>query len=47
MYGHGRIVYLDVLIQLHPGDLEPIVECELKEVVEDGGGHVVQLDQVL
>lgn len=39
--------YLDVCIQLFHRDNKPAVEGELQEAVEDGGGHVVQLDEAL
>lgn len=38
---------LDVRGQLLLGDLEPVVEGEFEEVVENIGGHVVQADEVL
>lgn len=37
--------YLDVRVQLFLRDFELIMEGELKETVEDGGGHMVQVDE--
>lgn len=37
--------YLDVRVQLFLRDFKLIMEGELKETVEDGGGHVVQVDE--
>lgn len=39
--------YLDVCIQVFHRDNKPVVEGELKKMVEDGGGHVIQLDEAL
>lgn len=44
--GHGYMfAYLDVRVQLFLRDFELIMEGELKETVEDGGGHMVQVDE--
>lgn len=42
-----KSAYLDVCAQLLLGDFELITEGELEEIVEDGGGHVVQVDEAL
>lgn len=39
--------YLDVCTQVFHGDNKPVVEGELKKMVEDGRGHVIQLDEAL
>lgn len=40
-------LYLDVCVQLFHRDNKPVAEGELKEMVEDRGGHVIQLDEAL
>lgn len=39
--------HLDVSTQLFLWDIKPIIEDELKETVEDGGGHVLHVYEVL
>lgn len=46
-HGYMKSAYLDVCVQLLPGDFKLIMEGELKEIVEDGGGHMFQLDEAL
>ena len=40
-------VYLDVCAQLLLRDFKLLMKGELKEIVEDGGGHMVQVDEAL
>lgn len=42
-----KSVYLDVVAQILLRDFKLIMEGELKEIVEDGGGHMVQEDEAL
>lgn len=42
-----KSAYLDVCVQLLQRDSKPVMERELEQIVKDGGGHMVQLDEVL
>ena len=42
-----KFAYLDVCVQLVPRHFELIMERVLKEIVEDEGGHMVQVDEAL
>lgn len=42
-----KSAYLDVCVQLIHRNSKLIMEVELKEIVENGGGHMVQLDEAL
>lgn len=42
-----KYAYLDVCVQLLPRNFKLITEGELKKIVENGGGHMDQLDEAL
>lgn len=42
-----KSAYLNVCSQLLQRDFKLTVEGELEQIVEDGGGHMVQLDEAL
>lgn len=43
-----RTAYLNVCAQfLLLRDFKPVVEGKLKEIVEDGGRHMIQVDEAL
>lgn len=46
-HGYTKPAYLDMCVQLLPRYFKRIIEGELKKIVEDGGGHVVQMDEAL
>lgn len=46
-HGYMKSAYLDVCVQLLRRDSKLIMEVELKEIVENRGGHMVQLDEAL
>lgn len=46
-HGDLKSAYLDVCAQLLLRDFKVIMEGELKEIIEDGGGYMVQVDEAL
>lgn len=42
-----KSAYLDVRVHLLARDSKLIMERELEQIVKDGGGHMVQLDEAL
>lgn len=46
-HGYMKSAYLDVCVQLLHRDHKLIMEREFQEVIEAGGGHVIQLDEAL